>query len=101
MFPRFAAENRKANRELVDEVSKIALQHGVSNAQIALAWILAQKPWIVPIRGTTKLHRLKENIGATTVGLTSEDFGKIGAALAKIKLVGERYPESIRDRQGR
>ena len=101
VVPRFEAENRKANMALVERVGQLAARHGVTNAQIALAWLLAQKPWIAPIPGTTKLHRLEENIGAADITLTSDDLREIGEALSSIELVGERYPAAIRDRQGR
>jgi aryl-alcohol dehydrogenase-like predicted oxidoreductase len=101
VVPRFSEENRKANQELVDALSKIAAQKGVTNAQIALAWLLAQKPWIVPIPGTTKLHRLEENMGAATVELTSSDLQIIESALSKIEVVGARYPQNLQQRVGR
>ena len=101
VVPRFSEENRKANQGLVDALSKIAAQKGVTNAQIALAWLLAQKPWIVPIPGTTKLHRLKENMGAATVELTSDDLQTIESALAGIEVVGARYPQHLQQRVGR
>lgn len=101
VVPRFDVENRKANRGLVDRVSALATAHGVTNAQIALAWLLAQKPWIVPIPGTTRLGRLEENVGGATVSLSADDLREIEAALSQITLVGERYPAAIRDRQGR
>jgi aryl-alcohol dehydrogenase-like predicted oxidoreductase len=101
VVPRFEAENLKANMALVDRVGELAKKHGVTNAQIALAWLLAQKPWIVPIPGTTKLHRLEENLGGATVVLSAEDLHEMDAALSPIALVGERYPAAIRDRQGR
>jgi aryl-alcohol dehydrogenase-like predicted oxidoreductase len=94
-LPRFSKENRNANAILIELVERIAKQYGVSNAQIALAWILAQKPWIVPIPGTTKLHRLKENIHATAVKLNARDISKINAALAEINIQGARYPEHL------
>jgi aryl-alcohol dehydrogenase-like predicted oxidoreductase len=100
-LPRFEAENRKANMDLVDRLGELAKKHGVTNAQIALAWLLAQKPWIVPIPGTTKLHRLEENLGGASVVLAAADLNEIDAALSHIELVGERYPAAIRDRQGR
>jgi len=99
--PRFEAENLKANLALVDRVGELARKHGVTNAQIALAWLLAQKPWIVPIPGTTKLHRLEENLGAVNVALSPDDLREMDAALSQIKLAGERYPAAMRDRQGR
>jgi aryl-alcohol dehydrogenase-like predicted oxidoreductase len=101
VVPRFEAENLKANMALVDRVGELAKKHGVTNAQIALAWLLAQKPWIVPIPGTTKLHRLEENLGGASVVLSSDDLREMDAALSHIELVGERYPAAIRHRQGR
>ena len=89
--PRFDLENRKANQPLVDLVTEIAAQKQATPAQIALAWILAQKPWIVPIPGTTKLERFNENIGAVSVELTSEDLQKIEAEISKIDIKGDRY----------
>ncbi len=91
--PRFNAENRKANQALVDLVSKIAAKKKVTPAQIALAWLLAQKPWIVPIPGTTKLHRLEENLGGASVELTPDDLREIESAAAQIKVQGARYSE--------
>jgi len=101
VVPRFEADNLKSNMALVDRVGELAKKHGVTNAQIALAWLLAQKPWIVPIPGTTKLHRLEENLGGANVVLSVEDLREMDAALSQIELVGERYPAAIRDRQGR
>lgn len=95
IVPRFTSENRKANRAVVDLVTKFAAQKKVTPAQIALAWILAQKPWMVPIPGTTKLHRLEENLGGATVQLTPDDLRLIDNASAKIPVQGERYPENI------
>ena len=92
VFPRFSAEARKANQKLVDVLGEVADEKGVTRAQIALAWLLAQKPWIVPIPGTTKPHRLKENLDAANVGLTAKDLADIHAALADIEVQGERYP---------
>jgi aryl-alcohol dehydrogenase-like predicted oxidoreductase len=92
MVPRFSEENRKANQELVDMVTRFAEHKKVTPSQIALAWLLAQKPWIVPIPGTTKLSRLEENIGATGVELTADDLAAIGKASAGIEIVGARYP---------
>jgi aryl-alcohol dehydrogenase-like predicted oxidoreductase len=94
VVPRFSAENRKANQAVVDLVGKFAVQKKVTPAQIALAWILAQKPWIVPIPGTTKLHRLEENLGAVSVKLSADDLRELGEAAAKIPVQGERYPEA-------
>jgi Predicted oxidoreductases (related to aryl-alcohol dehydrogenases) len=91
--PRFSEENRKANQALVDLLDRMAKEKNSTNAQIALAWLLAQKPWIVPIPGTTKIHRLQENIGAAEINLTSNDLKKISEALAKIEVQGERYSE--------
>jgi aryl-alcohol dehydrogenase-like predicted oxidoreductase len=99
--PRFSVENRKSNQKLVDVLGMIASQKGVTNAQIALAWLLAQKPWIVPIPGTTKLHRLEENIGAAAVELTAEDLREIESAAAKITVQGARYPEHLDKLVGR
>jgi len=90
--PRFSTEARKANQQLVDVLGGIASAKGVTRAQIALAWLLAQKPWIVPIPGTTKLHRLKENLGAADVTLLPGDLTEIEAALAQIEVLGDRYP---------
>ena len=92
--PRFTAENRKANQAMVTLLEEIAGRKSATTAQIALAWILAQKPWIVPIPGTTKLSRLDENIGAAAVVLTSEDLREIETAASKIAIQGARYPES-------
>jgi aryl-alcohol dehydrogenase-like predicted oxidoreductase len=91
--PRFNEENRKANQALVDLVGRFAQQKNATPAQIALAWILAQKPWIVPIPGTTKLHRLEENLGATAVELTSDDLQRLNEATANIAVQGARYSE--------
>ena len=93
-LPRFSAEKRAANQTLVELVKRIAAQKGATPAQIALAWILAQKPWIVPIPGTTRLHRLEENLGALDVHLTRGDLGDIDSALSRIAIAGHRYPES-------
>ncbi|MGB7985556.1 MAG: aldo/keto reductase [Terracidiphilus sp.] len=101
VVPRFSEENRKANQGLVDALSEIATQKGVTNAQIALAWLLKQKPWIVPIPGTTKLHRLQENMGAAAVELTATDLQTIESALAGIEVVGARYPAQLQARVGR
>ncbi len=94
-LPRFSPEARKANQAVVDLLTRIANAKGATPAQIALAWLLAQKPWIAPIPGTTKLHRLKENIGAVDVKLTADDLRKIEEAAAKIAVQGDRYPEHI------
>ena len=92
--PRFSAENRKANQALVDLVAAIAARKGATPAQVALAWVLAQKPWIVPIPGTTKLHRLEENLGAADVELTADDLREIDAAASRIEVQGARYSEA-------
>jgi len=101
VVPRFAPEARKANQALVDLLGEIAARKKVTPAQIALAWLLAQKPWIVPIPGTTKLNRLEENIGAATVELTSGDLGDIAAVLARVTVQGDRYPAHLQARVGR
>jgi aryl-alcohol dehydrogenase-like predicted oxidoreductase len=101
IVPRFTPEARKANQALVDLLGKIAERKQASPAQIALAWLLAQKPWIVPIPGTTKLNRLKENIGAVAVELTPDDLREIDDAAAKITVQGARYPEHLERLTGR
>jgi aryl-alcohol dehydrogenase-like predicted oxidoreductase len=100
-LPRYTPEALKANQALVDLLGKIGAEKKATPAQIALAWLLAQKPWIVPIPGTTKLHRLEENIGAATVELTSGDLREIESAAAEIKVEGARYPEAIEKMTGR
>ncbi len=100
-LPRFTPEARKANQALVDLLGKIAERKKATPAQIALAWLLAQKPWIVPIPGTTKLRRLEENIGAAAVELTSDDLREIESAASKITVQGARYPEHIEQMTGR
>jgi aryl-alcohol dehydrogenase-like predicted oxidoreductase len=101
IVPRFSEENRKANQAVVDLVGRFAQQKKVTPAQIALAWLLAQKPWIVPIPGTTKLHRLEENIGAVNVTLSADELCELGTAAAKIPVQGARYPESLQKLVGR
>jgi aryl-alcohol dehydrogenase-like predicted oxidoreductase len=101
IVPRFTRENRKANQALVDLLAKFAQQKKVTPAQIALAWLLAQKPWIVPIPGTTKLHRLEENLGAANVELSRNDLRELETAAAKIPAVGARYPEELQKMVGR
>ena len=101
VVPRFDEENRKANQTLVDVLGKIAAQKGVTNAQIALAWLLAQRSWIVPIPGTTKLHRLQENLDAAAVELTASDLAEIETALSGIEVQGARYPAQLASRVGR
>jgi aryl-alcohol dehydrogenase-like predicted oxidoreductase len=100
-LPRFQPEAMKANQALVDLLSTTAKRKKATPAQIALAWLLAQKPWIVPIPGTTKLHRLDENIGATTVELTPDDLREIETAASKIEVQGARYPERLEKMTGR
>ncbi len=100
IVPRFTPEARKANLVLVDLLRKIAERKKATPAQIALAWLLAQKPWIVPIPGTTKLNRLEENIGAVAVEVTSDDLREIDSAAAKITIQGARYPEDLEKRTG-
>jgi len=101
IVPRFSPEARKANQALVDRLGSIAAAKQATPAQIALAWLLAQKPWIVPIPGTTKPHRLKENLGAAAVELTDDDRRRIQEALAEIKVQGDRYPAHLAARTGR
>ncbi len=101
IVPRFTPEARKANHALVDLLGEIAARNKVTPAQIALAWLLAQKPWIVPIPGTTKEHRLEENIGAAAVDLTLEELRTIDSAVSKITLLGDRYPEHLQRLVGR
>jgi len=101
IVPRFTPEARKANQALVDLLGKIAARKRATPAQIALAWLLAQKPWIVPIPGTTKLNRLKENNGAAAIELTSDDLREIETAASKITLQGARYPEHLEKLTGR
>jgi len=100
-LPRFTPEALKANQALIDLLGRIAKKKNATPAQIALAWLLAQKPWIVPIPGTTKLHRLDENLGAAKVELTSDDLRDIEGAAAKIKVEGARYPEALEQMTGR
>jgi aryl-alcohol dehydrogenase-like predicted oxidoreductase len=95
IVPRFSEESRKANQALVDALGRIADRKQATKAQIALAWLLAQKPWIVPIPGTTKLHRLEENLGAANLVLTSDDLKEIHQAISAIDVQGARYPENL------
>jgi aryl-alcohol dehydrogenase-like predicted oxidoreductase len=95
IVPRFTPEARKANQAVVDLLGKVAERKKATAAQIAIAWLLAQKPWIVPIPGTTKLHRLEENIGAAAIELTPDDLRQIDYAAARIPVQGERYPENL------
>ncbi len=99
--PRFAPEARKANQAVVDLLSEIAARKHATPAQIALAWLLAQKPWIVPIPGTTKLHRLEENLGAAAVELTKDDFAAIEKSISGIAFQGARYPQALQQMVGR
>jgi aryl-alcohol dehydrogenase-like predicted oxidoreductase len=99
--PRFDPENRKANQAVVDVIEKFAKQKQATPAQVALAWVLAQRPWIVPIPGTTKLHRLRENIGAASLQLTPADLRALQSAASEIKVQGERYPEHLQKLVGR
>ena len=101
VVPRFSEENRKANQALVDLLSKIAKEKNATNAQVALAWLLAQKPWIVPIPGTTKLHRLEENVGAAEIELTEDDLIEINEAVSKVEVQGARYPAKLQEMVGR
>jgi len=101
IVPRFTPEARKANQALVDQLRDIAAQKQATAAQVAIAWLLAQKPWIVPIPGTTKLHRLEENIGAAGVELTSDDLREIERAVSEVTVQGARYPEHLQKLVGR
>jgi aryl-alcohol dehydrogenase-like predicted oxidoreductase len=101
LVPRFTAEARKANQALVEELAAIAAARGATPAQVALAWLLAQKPWIVPIPGTTKPHRLRENVGGANLELSAKDLARIGEALARIPIRGERYPPHLAKLVGR
>jgi len=100
-MPRFSAEARKANQTLVDVIGDIAARKQATRAQIALAWLLAQRPWIVPIPGTTKLHRLEENLGAAQVELSADDLRDVRAAADAITVHGARYPEHLQKLVGR
>jgi aryl-alcohol dehydrogenase-like predicted oxidoreductase len=101
IVPRFTPEARKANQAVVDLVKVVAERKKATPAQVALAWVLAQKPWIVPIPGTTKLHRLEENLGAANVELTAADLQEIENAASKIEVQGARYPENLQKLVGR
>jgi aryl-alcohol dehydrogenase-like predicted oxidoreductase len=101
VVPRFSPEARKANQTLVDLIGTIAAEKKATPAQIALAWLLAQKPWIVPIPGTTKSHRLQENLGGAALTLTADDLRRIEAALAQVKVQGDRYPAHLASMVGR
>ena len=97
IVPRFSEEARKANQALVDALRRITERKKATKAQIALAWLLAQKPWIVPIPGTTKLHRLEENLGAANVTLTADDLKEINDAVSAIDVQGDRYPAHLQN----
>jgi aryl-alcohol dehydrogenase-like predicted oxidoreductase len=99
--PRFEPQNRKANQALVDVIERFAKQKQATPAQVALAWVLAQKPWMVPIPGTTKLHRLRENIGAASLQLTLADLRTLESAASNITVQGARYPEHLQKLVGR
>jgi aryl-alcohol dehydrogenase-like predicted oxidoreductase len=101
IVPRFSAEARQANQVLVEKIAAIAAAKGVTSGQIALAWLLAQKPWIVPIPGTTKAHRLAENVAAAEVELSADEQRGIAAALAGVQVQGDRYPAHLAARAGR
>jgi len=101
IVPRFTPENRKANQAMVDLLGRVAEQKKATPAQIALAWLLAQKPWIVPIPGTTKLHRLEENIGAANVELSPDELRELETAASEIAVRGARYPEELQKMVGR
>jgi len=100
-LPRFSSEARKANKALVDALAAIAARKNATSAQLALAWLLAQKPWIVPIPGTTKLQRLEENLGAAMLELSADDLREIDSAASKITVHGDRYPEHLNRMVGR
>ena len=95
IVPRFAPEARKANAVLVERIGEIAARKGATRAQIAIAWVLAQKPWIVPIPGTTKLHRLEENLGAADFELTAAEVTELTEASSRIEIHGGRYPDAL------
>jgi aryl-alcohol dehydrogenase-like predicted oxidoreductase len=101
VVPRFNEENRKANQIVVSKITEFAKQKNVTPAQVALAWVLAQKPWIVPIPGTTKVHRLQENLKAETLTLNSQDLNEIENAFSEIQIQGTRYPQHLQERVGR
>jgi aryl-alcohol dehydrogenase-like predicted oxidoreductase len=100
ILPRFTPEHRKANQVVVELLRRIATRHRATPAQVALAWLLAQRPWIVPIPGTTRLERLEENLGASTLALTPDDLREIDDASSRIPVQGERYPEHLARRTG-
>ncbi|MNT10093.1 putative oxidoreductase YdbC [compost metagenome] len=97
-MPRFTQQSRQANQVLLDRLGQIATAKGITTGQIALAWLLAQKPWITPIPGTTKLHRMEENSAAADVSLTTDELSAINSALSNIEIQGARYPEHLQKR---
>ncbi|MDE3236416.1 MAG: aldo/keto reductase [Bacteroidota bacterium] len=99
--PRFSEENRKANQSIVEAITKIAASKNATNAKIALAWVLAQKSWVVPIPGTTKLHRLEENLGAMAITLTASELAEISTTISSIEIKGARYPERLQQLVGK
>ncbi len=101
VVPRLSADARRTNQALVDRIGEIAARKEATPGQVAIAWLLAQKPWIVPIPGTTKLHRLEENVGAAAVELTDDDLREIASVLETVAVQGERYPERIEEMTGR
>jgi aryl-alcohol dehydrogenase-like predicted oxidoreductase len=101
IVPRFSEENRKANQALVDLLGRIANEKEATSAQIALTWLLAQKPWIVPIPGTTKLHRLEENVASAEINLTENELKEINDAVSQVEVQGARYPADLQKRVGR
>jgi aryl-alcohol dehydrogenase-like predicted oxidoreductase len=101
VVPRFAEENRKANQVVVDKITEFAKKKNVTPAQVALAWVLAQKPWIVPIPGTTKISRLEENLKGEQLTLTTEDLNEIENAFATVQVQGARYPQHLQARVGK
>lgn len=101
IVPRFSEENRKANQSIVEVIANIAKSKNATNAQVALAWVLAQRSWIVPIPGTTKIHRLEENLGAASLQLSRDDLQRIESAAAKIVVQGDRYPKHLQERVGK
>ncbi len=101
IVPRFSPEARKANQSMIDLLNNIATRKNATPAQVALAWLMAQKPWIVPIPGTTKLHRLEENIGSVNIEFTADELREIDNASSEIKVQGERYPEQLQKLVGR
>jgi len=101
IVPRFSPEALEANQKFIDYVKEVAKVKNATPAQIALAWILAQKPWMAPIPGTTKLHRLQENLGAVDVELSAEEVAQINSEISKIEIIGARYPKELEERTGK